>query len=70
VLALGGPRVDRDEDFLEVIRGAMDAGAAGVVIGRNVWQAAHPAAMTRALVAIVHHDANVAEALRILRETV
>jgi DhnA family fructose-bisphosphate aldolase class Ia len=68
VLALGGPRVERDEDFLEVIRGAMDAGAAGVVIGRNVWQAANPTAMTRALVAIVHHDASVADALRILHD--
>ncbi len=68
VLALGGPRINQDEDFLEMIRGAMDAGAAGVVIGRNVWQASSPTAMTRALVAIVHHDASVTDALRILHD--
>ncbi len=68
VLALGGPRANSEEEFLEIIRGAMDAGAAGVVIGRNVWQASSPAAMTKALVALVHHDASVADALHILHE--
>ncbi len=68
VLALGGPRTDSVEGFLEIIRGAMDAGAAGVVIGRNVWQASSPTAMTKALVALVHHDATVTDALRILHD--
>lgn len=68
VLALGGPRTDSVEGFLEIIRGAMDAGAAGVVIGRNVWQASSPTAMTKALVALVHHDATVADALQILHD--
>lgn len=70
VLALGGPRTDQDEDFLETIRGAMDAGAAGVVIGRNVWQASNPTAMTRALVALVHQNASVADALHVLHDAI
>ncbi|QBD81697.1 fructose-bisphosphate aldolase [Ktedonosporobacter rubrisoli] len=70
VLVLGGPRVKNDEEFFALLREAMDAGASGVVIGRNVWQAPSPQAMTRALVAIVHHDASVADALRILNESV
>lgn len=69
VLVLGGPRSQEDEKFFDLVRGAMDAGAAGVVIGRNVWQSSSPAAMTRALVAIVHHDASVADALHILQDT-
>ncbi len=68
VLALGGPRTNSDEEFLETIRGAMDAGAMGVVIGRNVWQASSPLAMTRALAALVHHDVSVADAMQILRD--
>ena len=68
VLVLGGPRTDGLEGFLETIRGAMDAGAAGVVIGRNVWQASSPTAMTKALVALVHDDASVADAMRILHD--
>ena len=68
VLVLGGPHTESVEDFLGIVRGAMDAGAAGVVIGRNVWQASSPTAMTKALVALVHHDASVADALRILHD--
>src|SRR6266487_3479108 len=45
------------------------AGAAGVVIGRNVWQAASPTGMTQALVALVHHDVSVDDALHILHES-
>jgi len=69
VLVLGGPKTHGDREFLESIRGALDAGAAGVVIGRNVWQAASPTAMTQALVALVHHDVSVDDALRILHES-
>jgi DhnA family fructose-bisphosphate aldolase class Ia len=68
VLVLGGARTSKDEDFLQTIRDAMDAGAAGVVIGRNVWQAPNPTAMTRALVALVHQNASVTDALRLLHD--
>ncbi len=69
VLVLGGPKTHGDREFLESIRSAMDAGAAGVVIGRNVWQAASPTGMTQALVALVHHDVSVDDALHILHES-
>lgn len=69
VLVLGGPKTHSDREFLTAIRDAMDAGGAGVVIGRNVWQAPSPVAMTQALVALVHSDASVDDALRILHES-
>lgn len=68
VLVLGGPKTRSDREFLTSIRDALDAGAAGVVIGRNVWQSPSPLAMTQALVALVHRDASVDDALRILSE--
>ncbi len=68
VLVLGGPKSHSDREFLASIREAMDAGAAGVVIGRNVWQAASPIAMTQALVALVHHDVSLDDALHILHD--
>jgi DhnA family fructose-bisphosphate aldolase class Ia len=68
VLVLGGPKTHTDREFLADIRGALDAGAVGVVIGRNVWQAASPTAMTQALVALVHRDVSVDDAMRILDE--
>ncbi len=67
VMVLGGPKTHSDREFLTSIRDAMDAGAAGIVIGRNVWQAASPTAMTQALVALVHHDVSVSDALRIVQ---
>ncbi len=39
ILVLGGSRHASDEDALEVVRGAVMAGAAGVFFGRNVFQA-------------------------------
>lgn len=68
VLVLGGPKTHSDQEFLTSIREALDAGAVGVVIGRNVWQSASPAGMTRALSALVHRDVSVDDALHILRE--
>lgn len=39
VFVLGGSRKDSDDAALEVVRGAVEAGAAGVFFGRNVFQA-------------------------------
>ncbi len=63
VVVLGGSKADEDRLLLESIAEALDAGAAGVAIGRNIWQHANPAGMTRALVALVHGGAGVAAAL-------
>jgi DhnA family fructose-bisphosphate aldolase class Ia len=38
ILVLGGSRQGSDEDALAVVRGAVQAGAAGVFFGRNVFQ--------------------------------
>ena len=53
--------------MLANIRDAIDAGAKGVAIGRNVFQCENPTAMTRSIVAIVHENASVDDALAILR---
>lgn len=63
VLIAGGPAVDSDAEALGMVRGAMDAGARGVMFGRNVWQRDDVASMIRAIRAIVHDDATVEEAL-------
>lgn len=66
VLVRGGGRVS-DEEVLERTLVLMKQGAAGIVYGRNVIQHARPERMTRALMAIVHKDADVATAAAILR---
>ena len=41
VLMAGGPKLPEDE-FLEIVKKVMRAGAAGVAVGRNVWQSSNP----------------------------
>jgi fructose-bisphosphate aldolase, class I len=57
LLVLGGARIDSDRAVLELAHGAIGAGAAGVAIGRNIWQSSNPSAMVRALAAIIHDGA-------------
>jgi len=55
VLVRGGGRAP-DEEILERSRRVMEAGASGLVYGRNVIQHPDPAEMTRKLMAIVHGE--------------
>jgi len=48
---------------------AIKAGGAGLSIGRNVFQHENPTKMVKALSAIVHQDASVDEASKILGES-
>lgn len=66
VLIAGGPKMESDRDILEMTSGAVQAGGAGVSIGRNVFQAEDPAAMVQAMSAIVHENKSVDEALALL----
>ncbi len=54
VLVLGGPQAESEEALLEATRDALDAGARGVVYGRNVWQADDPAGIARRIRELVH----------------
>ena len=68
IIIAGGPNLNgTDEQLLRLTRDCVDAGAAGIIFGRNVWQ--HPAMerLIGALCAIVHHGESVAGALKLLR---
>lgn len=56
VLIAGGTK-GTDHETLSMVRGAMDAGAAGVSMGRSVFQHRDPEAITAAIAAVVHDDA-------------
>ncbi|WP_457620775.1 2-amino-3,7-dideoxy-D-threo-hept-6-ulosonate synthase [Methanopyrus sp.] len=67
VVIAGGPKADTPEEVLEMVKGAIEAGAAGAAIGRNIF--AHKStrmreAMTRAIARIIHEDAEVEEAMK------
>lgn len=67
VVMSGGPKAERPIEFLTMVRGAIDGGAAGVAVGRNVWQDGHPAIMLQAIKAIVHDGASAEQAAALLR---
>jgi len=62
VVIAGGPRLNTELDALELTYNAIQQGARGVDMGRNIWQSDFPVAMIRAIRAIVHENASVKEA--------
>jgi len=64
IVIAGGPKTETLRDTLEIVKGAIEAGAIGVCIGRNTWQAKNPRAMARAISRIVHEEISVNEALK------
>jgi class I fructose-bisphosphate aldolase len=66
VVIAGGEKMGSDQQILEMVKGAMDAGGAGVSIGRNVFQHADPTRMVMAISGIVHEGMGVREAMAVL----
>jgi len=66
VVIAGGPKMDSDREILEMVQGSIQAGGAGVSIGRNVFQHKTPTRIVRAISAIVHDGAGVEDALKFL----
>jgi class I fructose-bisphosphate aldolase len=53
VFMSGGPRAPTDEAFLGQVQGAIDAGATGLAVGRNVWQNEEPYKIAESLRQII-----------------
>ncbi|MDF1753112.1 MAG: hypothetical protein P1U89_10090 [Verrucomicrobiales bacterium] len=66
VIVLGGAAMGDDKALLSMVKMAMDAGASGIAVGRNVWQHPKPKSITKALHAIVHGDDSVDSALKLM----
>src|ERR687896_778603 len=62
VLIAGGPRMETAQETLQVVQDATEAGAAGVVFGRNIWQSGDTRGMIRALNGIIPEGRPVPEA--------
>ncbi|MFB6073888.1 MAG: 2-amino-3,7-dideoxy-D-threo-hept-6-ulosonate synthase [Haloarculaceae archaeon] len=63
VVIAGGSK-GTDQETLSMVRGAMDAGASGVSMGRSIFQHEDPEAIAAAVSSVVHEDADAASALR------
>jgi predicted phospho-2-dehydro-3-deoxyheptonate aldolase len=66
VVIAGGTKGD-ERELLEMVKGALEGGAQGVSIGRNVFQHESPKKMVQAICAMVHHKATVPEAFELLQ---
>ena len=67
VVIAGGPKVDTDEELLQMVKDSIEVGGAGVAFGRNLYQAENPGKITKAISEVVHNDLEVNEALKFLK---
>ena len=66
ILVLGGGKAKDNAEIFANVRSAMDNGAKGVIMGRNIYRHENIAQVCQAIAAIVHDDASVEEALKII----
>lgn len=67
VVIAGGPKCENDLDVLHMVEDAMTSGAAGISLGRNIFQHARPDLMTSALRAIIIDGRPARDAMGILK---
>lgn len=67
VVVLGGEKAGSDRELLEGVKAQIDNGAAGVAMGRNLWGHPAPDKITAALTAIIHGNASVDDALKLMK---
>lgn len=67
VIIAGGKKLE-ERDALKLTFDAINNGASGVDMGRNIWQSENPVAMIKAVRAIVHENADVEQAFQLYEE--
>jgi predicted phospho-2-dehydro-3-deoxyheptonate aldolase len=68
VVIAGGERMDSTRQILQMVKDSLDAGGAGISVGRNVFQHPNRVALVKALRGIVHENASVDQAMEIVGE--
>lgn len=68
VVIAGGPKLETELDALKMAYDAIDRGAAGVDMGRNIWQSDFPVPMIRAIREVVHKGAKPEEAHELFKQ--
>lgn len=66
IVVAGGPKLDTYKDVLNLCYNAIQEGAIGLDMGRNIWQSDYPAAIIQGINAIVHKNFSVDEALHLV----
>ncbi|HEU6437318.1 MAG TPA: 2-amino-3,7-dideoxy-D-threo-hept-6-ulosonate synthase [Nitratidesulfovibrio sp.] len=68
VVIAGGPKLDSTRSFLQMVHDAVRAGAAGLSVGRNIFQHERTPALVKALRGLVHEDWDVEQAIALVGE--
>ncbi len=68
IVVAGGPKLETELDAFQLAHDAINEGAVGVDMGRNIWQSEHPVPMIKAIREIVHRNASVREAQHVYAE--
>jgi predicted phospho-2-dehydro-3-deoxyheptonate aldolase len=63
VVIAGGEKMETDRDVLEMVKGSVSAGGAGVSIGRNAFQHRDPEKIIRVIYKLVHNGFTVEDGL-------
>ncbi len=66
VVIAGGPKLDNDRDLVKMVHDSVAAGAAGLSVGRNVFQHSDVTSLVKTLNHVVHEDMDVDEAMDVL----
>ncbi|MEM3064325.1 MAG: 3-hydroxy-5-phosphonooxypentane-2,4-dione thiolase [Candidatus Nitrosotenuis sp.] len=67
VIVAGGPKIP-ERDALALTYNSIKAGAAGVDMGRNIWQSQFPIPMIRAVRAIIHSNYTLDQAYNLFKQ--
>ena len=66
VVIAGGPKMESDRDVLQMVWESLDAGGAGISMGRNVFGAQNVPALCRALAGVLNDGLSVDDAVDLL----
>jgi 3-hydroxy-5-phosphonooxypentane-2,4-dione thiolase len=69
LVVAGGPKLETELDAFQLAHDALQEGAVGVDMGRNIWQSENPVPMIKAIRQIVHGGATVREAQEVYNQS-
>ncbi|MFQ5885496.1 MAG: 3-hydroxy-5-phosphonooxypentane-2,4-dione thiolase [Thermoplasmata archaeon] len=67
IVIAGGPKLETEMDAFKMTYDAIETGAVGVDMGRNIWQNPNPIAMIKAVRSVVHKKHNAKEAFDVFK---
>jgi len=67
IIVASGPMASDPEGLLKMVKEVMEAGAKGVIMGRNIWGYENMPAIMEAISKIVHEEESLERAIKIIK---